>query len=330
MIGLGALPGYDFSVTRGIGSDPISGDGSTIVGSTFSDGNGEAFLHRAGSGMQGLAIDGSPYAVSLEGNVVVGHATREGNQQAFRWTEEDGAEYLGVLQGDVQSWAQDVTEDGSTIVGVSMPVGLHGGGEVFRWTEMEGMVALGFESLRIGTVVAASGEIIAGTTYGVEGNPYHYEPFLWTPESGVQRLGKLIDTEEGQTEVRDMTPDGRIIVGIGDDGNRSASTLRSFVWTENGGMQDFQSVLTDEYGLAQSLAGWNLAAVESVSANGQFFSGVGLNPSGNLEAWLVRLDAPWGVPEPSSAVLALIAFCSIAAFCRRLPGRGEGDVVRAQ
>ena len=35
-------------------------------------------------------------------------------------------------------------------------------------------------------------------------------------------------------------------------------------------------------------------AIQGMSSNGQFFTGHDYNPAGEIEAWLVRLDAPWG------------------------------------
>jgi hypothetical protein len=85
-----------------------------------------------------------------------------------------------------------------------------------------------------------------------------------------------------------------------------------FIWDQIHGMRDLQSMLIDEYGLGQSLAGWKLTDASGISMDGLTIVGGGVNPSGNLEAWLVRLDHPANVPEPQTA--ALLAF--IAAACR--------------
>ena len=38
-------------------------------------------------------------------------------------------------------------------------------------------------------------------------------------------------------------------------------------------MEHFQEVLAERYGLGEAFAGWNLGAIQSVSANGQYFAG---------------------------------------------------------
>lgn len=55
-------------------------------------------------------------------------------------------------------------------------------------------------------------------------------------------------------------------------------------------MRSLQSVLEDEQGL--DLSAWTLWTATGISGDGLAITGSGLNPSGDPEAWLVRLPGP--------------------------------------
>ncbi|MFM9995231.1 MAG: hypothetical protein ACKVU4_05460 [Phycisphaerales bacterium] len=54
-------------------------------------------------------------------------------------------------------------------------------------------------------------------------------------------------------------------------------------------MRDVQQVLSGDYRL--NLAGWTLTAVYGVSADGETIAGDGINPCGQIEAWVAHLGA---------------------------------------
>ena len=129
---------------------------------------------------------------------------------------------LGVLPGgDSRAAADDVSADGSVIVGDSVSAL---GFEAFRWTSEGGMVGLGdlpggmFESHAWD--VSSDGSVIVGngtTTLGPEA-------FVWTAAGGMQNLReKLIaGGATGLTgwtliEPSGVSADGRTIVGFGRD-----------------------------------------------------------------------------------------------------------------
>jgi hypothetical protein len=83
--------------------------------------------------------------------------------------------------------------------------------------------------------------------------------------------------------------------------------VRAFVWTEMLGMERLETVLVDRFGLGLQLAGWQLYQAYDISADGRTIVGSGVNPSGQYQAWVARLNRPIFVPEPTTLCLSLIA-----------------------
>lgn len=127
MSDIGDLGGANVTATA------ISTDGSTIIGQSGHDNpevstSPQAFYWRDGV-MQEVGYlptddpDGAytvAKAVSGDGGVIVGTTRGEvgGHAMAFRWTEDGGIVALGTL-GGTSSRATDVSEDGTTIVGLA-------------------------------------------------------------------------------------------------------------------------------------------------------------------------------------------------------------------
>ena len=134
---------------EGLGTD-VSFDGSVIVGYGLIDhATPEAFRWTEQDGAVGLGDlvtsrfrESRAFAVTPDGSSIVGYArTDSGRSQAFVWTEASGMQDLSVI-GPVSpgsSWAQDISANGTTIVGNAV---FHGRDEAFIWTELTGMVPL--------------------------------------------------------------------------------------------------------------------------------------------------------------------------------------------
>ncbi|QEG36818.1 PEP-CTERM sorting domain-containing protein [Bythopirellula goksoeyrii] len=128
-------PTLDYSAATG-----VSGDGSVVVGQSNSGAGGQAFRWTTEDGLVPLGdLPGGRFgsratAVSLDGQVVVGHGTSLSTRyldEAFRWTSADGMVGLGKLSGSTTSIANGVSEDGSIIVGKSEVA--------FVWDSLYGM-----------------------------------------------------------------------------------------------------------------------------------------------------------------------------------------------
>ncbi len=151
IVGLGELAGG----LVGSYALAVSADGSTVVGYSYSServvgfNSYEAFRWTADSGMAGLGILPGGYlsratAVSADGSIVVGQSESGSPESgrvglAFRWTEDEGIVSLGDLPGgSTSSYASDISDDGTVVVG-SSDSGSAFGAEAFRWTPGKGM-----------------------------------------------------------------------------------------------------------------------------------------------------------------------------------------------
>jgi probable HAF family extracellular repeat protein len=286
MMAVGDLPGGP--VFSGHGS--VSDDGNVVVGTSRSESGIEAFRWTAASGMVGLGdlpgglFESEANGVSADGNVVVGNVESESGDEAFRWTAASGMVGLGDLPGgEFHSVASAASADGGVIVG-SSAVGDSCCTEAFRWTAATGMVSL---AQTPGTVidsgandVSADGSVIVGGS----GN----EAALWTSAGGMMGLGYLPGRDGGST-AWGISADGTVVVGVSraDDVNQ---TREAFIWTQVDGMQSLRDVL-----IAKGVPGldnWVLIEAESISADGEWVVGRGINPGGFAEGFLADISAP--------------------------------------
>jgi probable HAF family extracellular repeat protein len=241
----------------------ISADGSIVAGIGESSAGTEAFRYdRTTATFTGLGHypgTQSPswaYGISGDGSIIVGSTTApNGNQEAFRWTQQAGLVPLGTLPPapgvTAYSMAEAVSANGLVIVGETRTVRSGNGGEAFRWTAADG------------------------------------------GGGGFEPLGDL-DGGAFQSWAYAVNGDGSVIVGRASiDGPCGpfgcASAGRAFIWTRAGGLQDLQQLLTSA---GIDLTGWSLTDARGVSADGRTITGDGTDPDGNLEAWIATIGTP--------------------------------------
>jgi probable HAF family extracellular repeat protein len=306
--GLGQMPGASPSGTYAGG---ISGDGTTVVGYGWVNGNTtHAFRWTAPAGYEviGAGTDSRALAASFDGSVVVGQA----NFRAFRWTHDTGMEELPIYH------ALDVSADGQALVGMNIrwmspnfytdlgflgdrehtsAYGISADGQVvvgfserpphryvhaFRWTATGGLrdlgVTTGTESLAWG--VSADGQVVVGEARSSLG---FWRAFRWTASLGMRDLGTLggpMSTAHGASR------DGSVIVGKSLI-NGITTSLRAFRWTPAGGMRDVRQLLL-EAGV-MSVQPWILSVAAGVSDDGTVIAGWGFGPNQTWEPWVAVL-----------------------------------------
>jgi uncharacterized membrane protein len=268
-------------------------------------------------------VDVVATSISEDGSIIAGYGSDLSTPfwQAFRWTSENGMTILGDLPGgvDVYTVARGVSADGSSIVGTG---GSANGSEAFRWTEAEGIVGLGdiptgnfgsgayaisgdgltvvgfgraagetfpaarwtstgIDVLTVGTDAYATGVSHDGSV--IAGYYRSGTPFVWTETGGLVSLEALPIANLALTSKVAVSGDGRVVV---DD-----SRTRAFYWTDEGGMQNLNTLLA-LYGV--NLSGWVLRDAAGVSFDGRVIVGTGTR-NGNYEAYIVHLPLPGSV-----------------------------------
>jgi probable HAF family extracellular repeat protein len=318
---LGDLPGGAFSS----GAYGISADGSVVVGQSESANGFEAFRWTDEGGLVGLgdlpggAFESFASAVTPDGSVVVGYGSNATEYEPFRWTASGGMVGLGSPPGgDSFNVAADVSADGSLIVGVDdnkafhwtatagmvrLPSGLEANsvsddGTVivgrsvrgaFRWTAENGMLDLANlpgAFFSAATAVSSDGAIVVGHSVFPANPTFKTEAFRWNAKGGMVGLGDLAGGRF-VSHANAVSADGSVVVGQSEVA--LPNTSEAFYWTDTLGMVNLRNLLIGQG--ASNLAGWRLEFAFGVSADGRTIVGQGINPSGQFEGWVARLDA---------------------------------------
>jgi probable HAF family extracellular repeat protein len=154
-----------------------------------------------------------------------------GPYHAFLQTDTGDPVDLGTLDpannDTLFSFATDVSDDGSVVVGFSdLAEGANANQHAFRWTQTDGMVDLGSPNGAGGFSrafgVSGDGSVVVGE--GSDALFHATRAFLWTAAGGFQDLGIV-----GSAYA--VTGDGSVVVG-------HANYATAFLWTQAGGMQD--------------------------------------------------------------------------------------------
>ncbi len=235
----------------------VNSDGSVVVGGTDVTGGGSHAFRwdQTPSTNTGVMTDLGGFggnsvatAVNLDGSVVVGGAdmdvviasTHTNRTHATMWTAPTNTPTdLGVLPGDTASIANDVSGDGTIVVGVSDSTGVSG----------------------------PTGDIL-----GVSYDAATSHAFRWTQATGIKDLRQLlIDAGVDMTNIRlssanGISKDGQVIVGAGIfPGTPSGSTSAYLVRYCDGPCPDDSIGITTPSSVGASLA--SVATQQSSVAN---------------------------------------------------------------
>ena len=280
----------------------VSEDGSVVVGCNI----GAEALYRW-TRDQGTVTFFSAYGADVTGDGTTmvtttrypGHA---GN--IFLKVSDNGEEEASPVPAGYKTWGYpQISQDGTTVVGVIEDLEDTAGRYVTRWTD-EGVSVLHQGFL---TAVSATGGVLVG--YAED------KAWRWTEESGKQNLPSLtpdsqfvkalgvssdgrwtVGSEEAIVDEpipvrwdgfsppeplsfdknrwagcspRDVTADGSLVVGS------CSLPSTAVLWTAATGMVSLQDVLVNDYGLGKELEGWSLSSVYDITDDGRFLVGHG-------------------------------------------------------
>lgn len=280
-------------VATGVG---LSGNGRTLFGTRIAPSipgdHFEAFLWSVETGTVGVGVlpsneerrfsgtkavdasaDGSVLVGSLHLNVLspTTGAIERAVQRGFRWTRSSGLQDIGAIGGaDSQLHYMTVVRatsaDGNSIVGDSRD-------HAFLWTTTGGMRDLGtlggpdatFGIRSSATHISVDGKVVAGESFGGPGGRNRHA-FRWSAQSGMVDLG----TPDGPdpdfavfVSPSAISSSGNAVAGNW-SGTPSGVSVRSFRWTQAGGMQDLGRLAPNS---SIMILGTNVIAA-AISANG--------------------------------------------------------------
>lgn len=315
----GVVPRTAVRWTRNNGTIPLVGgafatysaydvtpDGSTIVGEGIHPFGNSAFRWDEQAGIEYFGSPNSPLAAGLnvsdDGSVIAGRA-----RKPFRWTREAGATFPDDeecgFQINAGSVATTITPDGENLYFLDYDDEDPDGPtwHLALWNDRECTV---LDEDRTFTplsrlFVSADGSVVTGAAENRPLNRPDY-PVRWTSVGGVQ---ELLEHPLAQGRSFGITADGQTIIG-----SATVPNLGAFIWDEWHGAQSLQTVLETRYNLADELAGWTLTEARAISPDGRFIAGVGIGPTSLEQGFLAT------VPEPSGAILAMIAILTCIAF----------------
>jgi uncharacterized membrane protein len=321
--GIGDLPGGSVE-SNAFG---ISGDGTTVVGNSFTS-TQLLGVRWVGGTLSSLGAGQEATDASYDGSVIVGLGSGFGGR---RWENGSSSILLGPDGAAVFS-TEAVSADGSVVVGRSST------GALYRW-ENGISVALGLPAGWTGLApgpIAVSGDgstVTFTASVGLDTRmAFMWQGGVFTP-LGAQ--GPAMDSDADA-----ISADGTVIVGrsagafrweggvmqsipistavdVAADGSVIVGNIggQAVVWYAGGVI----SLLYDQFNTAGlNVTGWTLDGVWAVSDDGLTFAGTGINPSGNREGWVGHLDVL--VPEPSAVLLLAVGAAAVGLGARRSRG----------
>lgn len=256
--------------------------------------------------LPGGIFESRAYAISRNGQWIVGDSKATGGTTAFRWSLHTGLLSLGLLPGGTITAARGVSWNGAVIAGYGNGGGFH----AFRWTAGTGLVTLpdlpGGDTMSSGYGISGDGNVVFGYGSTVNGN----ESARWV-NGQVFSLGDLEPTSNWAQGAQCSSYDGSKIFGFSGIGARGIA----FRWTSQTGMEPLHYQLpeyaiyakgaTDDgstvVGWGSTGDGWARAYVMTEGQGIVWLPGLNVNNSGTALACSQYGDYIGGESLPDGA-----------------------------
>jgi uncharacterized membrane protein len=275
----------------------ISGDGSVIVGGNPTP--GFAFAFRWTKGVAALipqlkGVVSSASSVSTDGTIIAGDISQTGSNPSGFTLSGTNLEIVPPSSLDLTTSGTIMSANGAVVAGDLQSA--FGRSSAYQWTngaliQWPGSTAL----ISSATAVSQDGSVVVGST-GVDGGDTN--PFEWTNVGATYPNGVVtnlpLPTPYLTGSATGVSTDGTTIVGWM---SKTGLSNTAFIRTQANGVQDLQTVLTDD-GLGSELAGWTLTEATAITPDGSTIVGKGIDPQGQDEGWIVNLNTP--TPTPTS------------------------------
>jgi len=225
-----------------------------------------------------------------------------GRVRPFIWTPENGSRELPVPAGTRNSRPNNISADGSTVLGwYDFPTSnstRYGA----RWVNGE-FIPFSTPALFVGEANASTpdGSVILGRNAGPK-----VEAWYWTKEKGVQLLGRFGAINSSSANA--VSDDGQVIAGFGGSVAQfpgDVSGHRAFLWTPELGFVDFENFLKAQ---GTWFEGWIVNSTNSMTPDGTRFVGSGYAPNKGLAGWIIDIPtvnichAPPGNPKNTHTI----------------------------
>lgn len=227
--------------------------------------------------------------VSANGLIVTG-ISRDG---LFLWSASSGYEIVSLPSGYSLRSVEDISGDGTTIVGEMQvypsPSPLDSYREPFRWSRSLGFQLLGrLSSDRSdparATAVSHDGSVVVGTSETSDGR----RAFRWTASDGLVNLGTLRTHAFPFSEAEGISADGNVVVGY--VSTPDDEYYKAYRWTPADG---FEVVGIPP---ARIPNGTPAGGAEAISGDGRLV--IGFSQVNDFESWTWNPENPFVIVPP--------------------------------
>jgi len=275
----------------------VTGDGSLVVG--YFDFVDDELGRQGFSWSDGVlrplgffpgSSESHAIAVSSNGGIIVG-TTQGLDGEAIYWEGEQIIKIPQPLELVLQSQANDISSDGSVIVGSGVTgTNLQNVFISYAWSFHDGTSTRLWQGMAVG--VSGDGNVVVG--YDISVDPgYQYINPIRGKNGIVQTLPILPETISGYAYKTNKN--GSVIVGSCKRSDAFPYGDEGTIWVQEDGFKVHSlNTLLDLAGIERN--GFSITHAQNINDDGTAIVGVGTLPDGQQRGFLIRLDPPmaWG------------------------------------